>query len=106
MAAQVGPNLIGFGHADRNCAACRENTAAFNYGLGVNNLGPWIAQAKSFAGSDASVGYLMRSKLTISVETTYKPEAFDSKGDHTDGSEAIFKALGNALAPGSIPATQ
>ena len=104
--AQVGPNLVGFGHAARNCAVCRENTVANNYGLGVNNLGRWTAQAKSFAGSDASVGYLRRSKLTISVEVTYKPEAFDSTGGHTDGSNAIFKALGNALAPGTIPATQ
>lgn len=104
--AQVGPNLVGFGHADPNCAVCRENTIANNYGLGVTNLGPWTAQAKSFAGSDASVGYLMSSKLTIGVEVTYKPEAFDSTGGHTDGSNAIFKALGNALAPGTIPATQ
>jgi CubicO group peptidase (beta-lactamase class C family) len=104
--AQVGPNLVGFGHAARNCAACRKNTVAFNYGLGIANLGPWTAQAKSFAGSDASVGYLRSSKLTISVETTYKRKAFDSTGGHTDGSNAIFKALGNALAPGTIPATQ
>jgi CubicO group peptidase (beta-lactamase class C family) len=104
--AQVGPNLVGFGHSDPNCAVCRENTVANNYGLGVTNLGLWTAQAKSFAGSDASVGYLTSSKLTIGVEVTYKPEAFDSTGSHTDGSNAIFKALGNALAPGTIPPTQ
>jgi len=47
------------------------------------------------AGSDASVGYLTSSKLTIGVEVTYKPDAFDSTGGHTDGSNAIFRALGN-----------
>ena len=101
--AQVGRNLIGFGHVDPNCSACRENTSAFNYGLGVINVGPWTLQNKSFAGSDATVGYLMRSKLTISIETTYKPAAFDSNGNHSDASQSIFKVLGNALAPGTVP---
>jgi hypothetical protein len=79
---QVGPNLVGFGHTQDNCPPCRGNTAAFNYGLGVVNIGPWITQTKSFAGSGATVGYLPAARLTISVVTTYTPEAFDDEGNY------------------------
>jgi CubicO group peptidase (beta-lactamase class C family) len=102
-AEQVGPNLVGLGHTQDGCNPCRENTAAFNYGLGVVNLGPWIAQSKSFAGSGATVGYLPAARLTISVVTTYTPEAFDNKGNSTDHSQPIFAALANALAPHTLP---
>ena len=102
-AAQVGPNLVGFGHADPNCPVCRQNTIAANYGLGVVNLGPWITQTKNFAGSGATVGYLPWKKLTISVVTTYTPEAFDEEGNYNNASQTIFSSLGSALAPNTVP---
>jgi CubicO group peptidase (beta-lactamase class C family) len=102
-AAQVRPNLAGFGHPDPKCGACRRNTAAFNYGLGVVNLGPWIAQIKNFAGCGATVGYLPARKLTIAVVTTYLPVAFDSKGDNRDVSQTVFATLAKTLAPGTLP---
>ncbi|MEO8726144.1 MAG: serine hydrolase domain-containing protein [Acidobacteriaceae bacterium] len=101
--AQVGPNLVGFGHPDPKCPVCRRNTVAFNYGLGVVNVGPWITQTKNFAGSGASVGYLPAKKLTVSVVTTYKPEAFNEKGDYANSSPEVFISLVNALAPNTIP---
>ena len=101
--AQVGPNLVGFGHKDTHCSACRQNTEAFNYGLGVVNLGPWITQTKNFAGSGASVGYLASRKLSVAVVTTYKPAAFDEEGNYKNASTAIFAAIGNALAPNTVP---
>lgn len=100
--AQVGPNLVGFGHEDPNCPVCHLNTVKANYGLGVVNYGPWITQTKNFAGSGASVGYLPSRKLTVSVVTTYKAQAFNDKGDYTNASTAIFRLLGNALAPGTL----
>ena len=78
--AQVGANLVGFGHADPKCPVCRQNSTAFNYGLGVLNLGPWITQSKGFAGCDAMVGYLPSKKLSIAVVVTYGPDAFDERG--------------------------
>ncbi len=54
----IGAQLIGFGHPAKGCAACRKNTKAFHYGLGVDVFGPWIAQNKLFSGSSATVGYL------------------------------------------------
>jgi len=103
--AQVGPNLVGFGHADPNCPVCRQNTTAFNYGLGVLNVGPWIAQSKGFAGCDAMVGYLPSKKLTIGVVVTYGPGAFDEQGNskNSDVSRKIFASLTNALAPDTLP---
>jgi hypothetical protein len=73
-AEQIGPNLVGLGHTQDDCKPCRQNTAAFNYGLGVVNQSPWITQSESFAGSGASVGYLPGVRLTISVVMTYTSE--------------------------------
>lgn len=101
--AQVGPNLVGFGHAQPGCDACHSNETAFNYGLGVVNLGPWITQTKSFSGSGATVGYLPSKKLTISIVTTYTAAAFDKNGNYKNASSAIFDALAKALAPNTPP---
>jgi CubicO group peptidase (beta-lactamase class C family) len=103
FAAQVQPHLIGFGHHVPNCAACRQNTTALNYGLGVVDIGPWITQTKSFAGSGGTVGYLPSKKLAIAVVTTSAPTAFDAQGNSTNESGAIFTELGNALVPNSVP---
>jgi CubicO group peptidase (beta-lactamase class C family) len=100
--AQVGPNLVGFGHVDTNCPVCSPNTTAANYGLGVVNLGPWVTQTKNFAGSGATVGYLPSRRFTVSVVTTYKPAAFDKDGNYKNASGAISAALGNLLAPATI----
>lgn len=103
--AQVGANLVGFGHADPKCPVCRQNSAAFNYGLGVLNTGPWIAQSKGFAGCDAMVGYLPSKKLSIAVVVTYGPDAFDEKGNfkNSDVSRKVFALLTNTLAPDTLP---
>ncbi len=101
--AQVGPNLVGFGHKDPKCPVCQENNNTFNYGLGVMNFGPWVAQTKSFAGSGGTVGYLASRKLTISVVTSCAPGAFDTQGNYDAGSNKIFATLANDLAPDTIP---
>ena len=101
--AQVRPNLVGFGHRQAGCVACRQNTAEANYGLGVVNLGPWISQIKSFAGCGGTVGYLPARRLTIAVVTTYLPEAFDSKGNYPNASQTVFAEIANRLAPGTLP---
>jgi len=103
FAAQVKPNLAGFGHTDPACSACRGNTVAFNYGLGVVNLGPWITQTKSFSGSDATVGYLPAQKLSIAIEATYLSSAYDAKGNSKGASQTIFRSLADALAPNTLP---
>jgi hypothetical protein len=102
LAAQVNPNLVGFGKADPHCPACHHMSEALNYGLGVVIRGPWITQTKSFAGCGATVGYLPSKKLTVAVAITYGPKAFDDQGNYKNVSDKIFSSLGNALAPDTV----
>lgn len=104
-AEQVGTQLLGFGHAQTGCAACRPMTDALHYGLGVVLTGPWVTQSKFFSGSSATVGYLPAQKLTIAAQVTYLPAAFDADGNYTDQSVTLFRALAGALAAGTLPAT-
>jgi CubicO group peptidase (beta-lactamase class C family) len=102
-AAQIRPSLVGFGHAARGCPACRENASAFNYGLGVINAGPWITQTLGFAGASGAVGYLPSRKLTIAVEATNGPGAYDEKGNAGLGAVDLLRALADRLAPNTMP---
>lgn len=102
-AAQIRPSLIGFGHSQSNCSACRKNTVTFNYGLGVILTGPWITQTLGFAGASGAVGYLPSQKLTIAVEGTNAPGAYDSEGNAGLGATAVFRALADLLAPMTLP---
>jgi CubicO group peptidase (beta-lactamase class C family) len=103
--AQVRPHLIGFSHAIPGCAACRAQTTAFNYGLGVILLGPWISQSLGFAGASGATAYLPSQKLTISIEVTNGPSAYDDKGDAKYGLPAgnVLADLADALAPNTFP---
>lgn len=102
-AAQIRPSLIGFGRRQSNCAACIENTRAFNYGLGVIDTGAWITQTLGFAGASGAVGYLPQQRLTIAVEATNGPGAYDARGNAGLGAVALFRSLADALAPGTMP---
>lgn len=102
-AAQIKPSLIGFGHAQLNCPACRKNDAGFNYGLGVILAGPWITQTLGFAGASGAVGTLPARKLTIAVEATNTAEAYDENGNAGLGAVTLFRDLANALATNTLP---
>ncbi|MFY9710066.1 MAG: serine hydrolase domain-containing protein, partial [Candidatus Cybelea sp.] len=75
-AAQISPKLIGFGHPQTNCPACRKNDLALSYGLGVLFSGPWVSQTLGFAGASGAVGYLPAQKVTIAVEATNAAAAY------------------------------
>lgn len=102
-AAQIKPSLIGFGHAQSGCPACRKNNAAFNYGLGVIDAGPWITQTLGFAGASGCVGYLPAKKLAISVEATNTAGAYDENGNAGLNAVAVLRAIADTLAPNTIP---
>lgn len=101
--AQLNPTLVGFGHADPKCPACRALDPNFNYGLGVLNIGHWITQTKSFAGAGATVGYLPSQKLSVAVSVTLAAAAFDDRGNYKNPSPEIFSSLVNAVAPNTLP---
>ena len=98
-AAQINPNLVGFGHTDPNCPVCQQNTKEHNYGLGVVILGSWITQTKNFAGCGATAGYLPAKNLTVAIVTTYSQSAFDEDGNYKNASDTIFESIVNVLAP-------
>ncbi len=100
---QIAPSLIGFGHTQSGCPACRANDETFNYGLGVIRSGAWIAQTLGFAGASGAVGYLPGRRLTIAVEATNGPAAYDEKGNAGQGASDVFRALADALAQGTFP---
>jgi CubicO group peptidase (beta-lactamase class C family) len=101
--AMLAPSLIGFGHKAPNCHACMPMTKAFNYGLGIINAGPWITQTLGFSGASGTVAYLPQQKLTIAVEVTNGPEAYDAQGNAGLLAADVARAVGDALAPGTMP---
>ncbi len=104
--AQIKPSLIGFGHPQSNCPACRKMTASMNYGLGVIITGPWITQTLGFAGASGAVAYLPSQKLTIAVEATNGQGAYNAQGEAGLGAVGLLKAIADALAPNTMPALQ
>ena len=103
--AQIAPNLVGFSRPVPGCAACLPQTTAFSYGLGVFLLGPWISQTLGFAGASGATAYLPAQKLTISVEVTNGPDAYDDKGDAKYGLPAgnVLRDIADSLAPNTFP---
>lgn len=103
--AQIVPHLVGFSHPVPGCAACIPQTSAFSYGLGVFLLGPWISQTLGFAGASGATAYLPSQKLTISLEVTNAPGAYDGKGDAKYALPAgnVLEELADALAPNTFP---
>ena len=49
------------------------------------------------------MGYLPDRKLTIAVEATNGPGAYDAKGNSGLGAVALFRELADALAPNTLP---
>jgi CubicO group peptidase (beta-lactamase class C family) len=104
--AQIVPSVLGLGHKQSGCNACMAQTSSFNYGLGVILSGPWINQTLGFAGASGAVGYLPGQKLTVAVEVTNGPGAYDAKGNAGLGAVGLFRELVAALAPNTMPNTQ
>ncbi|MFY9711288.1 MAG: hypothetical protein WAK88_14075, partial [Candidatus Cybelea sp.] len=65
--------------------------------------GPWVSQTLGFAGASGAVGYLPAQKVTIAVEATNAAAAYDEKGNSGLGASQVFRALADALAPGTLP---
>jgi len=102
-AAQITPHLIGFGHTQHGCPACQLGSVVLSYGLGVILSGPWVTQTLGFAGASGAVGYLPAQKLTIAVEATNGPGAYDAQGNAGLGAVALFQDLAAAIAPNTLP---
>ncbi len=102
--AMTGPNLLGFGKKQDNCApSCFTQINVYNYGLGIVRSGSWILQNPLLGGYSATEAYLPSKKIAIAVAVTYAPEAFDSQGNYANSSDTIFRSIGTDLAPDDPP---
>jgi CubicO group peptidase (beta-lactamase class C family) len=104
-AAQVAPDLVGFGAPLAGCQACRTLTEAYAFGLGVILSGPWILQNPLFGGYGAAAAYLPGRKIAIAVATTFGEGSFADDGTLRAGraSWEIFAAIAAVLAPEDAP---
>jgi CubicO group peptidase (beta-lactamase class C family) len=102
--AMTGPNLLGFGKKQDNCApSCFTQINVYNYGLGIVRSGSWILQNPLLGGYSATEAYLPSKKIAIAVAVTYASEAFDSQGNYANSSDTIFRSIGTDLAPDDPP---
>jgi CubicO group peptidase (beta-lactamase class C family) len=102
--AMTGPNLLGFGKKQDNCApSCFTQINVYNYGLGIVRSGSWILQNPLLGGYSATEAYLPSKKMAIAVAVTYAPEAFDSQGNYANSSDTLFRSIGTDLAPDDPP---
>jgi CubicO group peptidase (beta-lactamase class C family) len=102
--AMTGPNLLGFGKKQDNCApSCFTQINLYNYGLGIVRSGSWILQNPLLGGYSATEAYLPSKKIAIAVAVTYAPEAFDSQGNYANSSDTIFRSIGSYLAADDPP---
>src|SRR5437867_5314414 len=102
--AMTGPNLLGFGKKQDNCAPSGfTQINVYNYGLGIVRSGSWILQNPLLGGYSATEAYLPSKKIAIAVAVTYTPEAFDSQGNYANSSDTLFRSIGTYLAPDDAP---
>ena len=104
--AMTDPNLLGFGHAQPNCAgSCFKQTNIYNFGLGVVRSGSWLVQDPLLSGQGSTEAYLPAQKIAIAAVVTFLPGAFDAQGNYANSSEQIFRAIAAFLAPNDAPPT-
>lgn len=102
-----GPNLLGFGEPQDNCApSCFTQTEYYNFGLGVIRQGDWLLQTPLLSGIGATDAYLPSEKIAIAVAVTLLPEAFTAEGNYPPNpSKTLFVEIGKYLAPDHAPPT-
>ncbi len=81
-AAQIAPNLIGFGHEQAGCPTCHRLDESYSYGIGVVISGEWILQNPLFGGYGSVEAYLPSKKLAIAVAVTFGEGSFDDQGEY------------------------
>jgi len=102
--AMTGPNLLGFGQRQDNCApACFQQVIGYNYGLGIVRSGDWLLQNPLLGGYAATMAYLPERDVAIAVATTFKQRAFSAEGDYPNASDGIFRRIGALMAPKDPP---
>lgn len=107
--AMNGPNLLGFGEPQENCApGCFTQTEFYNFGLGVIRQGDWLLQTPLLSGIGATDAYLPSEKISIAVAITLLPDSFTADFSYPPNpSKTLFVEIANALghAPPTPPSS-
>ncbi len=76
----------------------------YGYGLGVVRNGDWILQNPLFGGYAAIESYLPSKRISIAIATTFKPTAYDAKGNPSPYWQILWAKIGKVLAGRDAPA--
>jgi len=101
--AMVSTDLRGHTTVLPGCRTCMTQDDVYTYGLGIIISGHWLLQNPMIAGEAAVEAYLPSRKIAIAVAVTYRPEAFDDRGDYRNEAETLFRKIGAELAPDDAP---
>ncbi|WP_412538359.1 serine hydrolase domain-containing protein [Longispora sp. K20-0274] len=102
--AMTDQSLLGFGQKLDTCVpSCFTQVTGYNYGLGVVRSGNWLLQNPLLGGYAATMAYLPAGKVAISVAVTFLPGAFDCDGRYPNLSDALFRLIGQSMAPQDAP---
>lgn len=101
--AMTTTDLRGKTTAVPGCVNCRALDDFQTYGLGLWLTGDWSYQNPLFYGSAAVNAYLPSKKIAIAVAVTYQPQAFSASGGYSNGGDALFRKIGEYLAPDDAP---
>jgi CubicO group peptidase (beta-lactamase class C family) len=104
-AAQIAPDLIGFGAPLEGCPACHTLNADYSYGLGIVLSGAWVLQNPLLAGYGSVAAGLPGRNLAIAVATTFTEACFDEQGDNRSSRASwnIFADIASVMAPDVVP---
>jgi CubicO group peptidase (beta-lactamase class C family) len=105
--AQINPH-IGFGRRmPKTCERCMKLTRYYGYGIGMvtnGDRGQWLLQNPLFAGEAAIESYLPSQRISIAIAVTFKPTAYNAKGNPSPYWQVLWAKIGKVLAPSDPPA--
>lgn len=104
-AAQIAPDLLGFGSPLEGCPACHTLADGYIYGLGIVLSGDWVLQNPLLAGYGSVAAGLPGHNVAIAVATTFTEACFDDQGDNRSSRASwnIFADIASVVAPDAVP---
>ena len=104
-AAQIAPDLAGFGAPLEGCPACHTLGDGYVYGLGIVLSGAWVLQNPLLAGYGSVAAGLPGRNIAIAVATTFTEACFDDQGENRSSRASwnIFADIASVVAPDVAP---
>jgi CubicO group peptidase (beta-lactamase class C family) len=104
-AAQIAPDLLGFGAPLAGCPNCHTLATGYIYGLGIVLSGDWVLQNPLLAGYGSIAAGLPGHNVAIAVASTFTEACFDDQGNNRSdrASWNIFADIASVVAPDAVP---